>query len=86
MFECDWCKTIKKRMAIFYNPHKDLILCLCFHGCQHFPEPFQKLDPEYSHWSRMDPWQNVKRLQSRLRKHMGIIGAPKRQTTLEAES
>ena len=62
--KCDFCGREKDRLAIFEHP-TGRILRLCFHGCQHFPEPFQTTGLPDT-WIRIDG--NVKfRPQPRLR-------------------
>jgi len=62
---CAWCGAGRERMAVFEH-QSGATLSLCFHGCQHFPEPFAKTGLS-DEWSRCDPWQNIKRGQPRLR-------------------
>lgn len=41
-------------------------LRLCFAGCQHFPEPFDRTGLT-DEWERVDPWRKIRR-QPQLRK------------------
>lgn len=58
-FTCDYCHSVKKKMTIWKHT-SGVILCLCFLGCQHFPEPYRKAvtneNPE--DWTRIDRFQN----------------------------
>ncbi|MGB9022389.1 MAG: hypothetical protein WCC94_03025 [Candidatus Bathyarchaeia archaeon] len=63
---CFFCGAIRERLAILENC-SGVIIYLCFHGCQHFPEPFRDTGL-VDDWTRIDPWQNVKRHQPKLQK------------------
>jgi len=83
--ECSFCGTVRKKMTMFYNIETGEVLDLCFRGCQHFPEPFK--DTEAGHngaWIRIDPWQDYKREQPRLKKKgLKPVGKLIRQSKLE---
>ena len=81
--ECSFCGAVKKRMTMFYCPDTGEILNLCFRGCQHFPEPFRDTEAgEKGDWIRIDPWQDYKREQPRLRKNFKPVGKLTRQSKL----
>lgn len=65
MLKCAWCGAERERMTIWHNPKLDKLLCLCFRGCQNFPEPFRDAG-SLEDWIRIDPWKK-KRGQPRLR-------------------
>jgi len=84
--ECSFCGSVKKRMTMFYSPDTGEILNLCFRGCQHFPEPFRDTEAGIKgEWIRIDPWQEYKREQPRLRKNFKPVGKLTRQSKLELE-
>lgn len=66
---CAWCKKEKEKMTTWENARTGEKISLCFRGCQHFPEPFRntKAGEDWNNWSRIDPYQNYKRAQPRLR-------------------
>jgi hypothetical protein len=72
--KCDFCDKEKPRMTLWEKEGTDLKLSLCFHGCQHFPEPFMRAEGkpydqvDWASWHRVDEWVGVKRAQPRLRK------------------
>jgi len=76
---CSFCGAVKERMTIWrhtgpvtkYHKPGSLVLFLCFHGCQHFPEPFVKSCLVREHWERVDPWQSAVRGQPRIRAENG---------------
>jgi hypothetical protein len=65
-YTCDFCGSKRKRLTIFQHP-TGARLHLCFHVCQHFPEPFKKTGLS-DEWERVDPWQGVIRRQPGLQK------------------
>ncbi len=83
---CSFCGGVKKKMTIWWNFETGELLMLCFHGCQHFPEPFRDTKAgENGEWIRIDPWQEHVRRQPRLKKghemqKMKIIQLPFKQT------
>ena len=58
-FTCDWCGLTKRKMTMWQHI-SGTRLCLCFLGCQHFPEPFRKIHPQadFSEWVRIDRFQD----------------------------
>lgn len=64
ILKCSFCGKDKPRMTIKQHS-SGAILNLCFHGCQHFPEPY-KATGLSDEWTRIDPWIK-KRPQPRLR-------------------
>ena len=88
-FRCNWCSNVSpsKRMTIHWNERTGEILFLCFRACQHFPEPFRDTEAGAGGWHRIDPWQDYKRPQPKLRKgakhkNYRVVDAPSRQTRL----
>ncbi len=64
--KCAFCGS-EKETKVMMRHSSGRILCLCFRGCQHFPEPYLATglnDPEG--WVRVDPWRQ-KRPQPRLK-------------------
>jgi len=81
--ECSFCSSVKKRMTMFYCPDTGEILNLCFRGCQHFPEAFRDTEAGgKGDWIRIDPWQDYKREQPRLKKNFNPVGKLTRQSKL----
>ena len=65
---CAFCGSIKDQMAMLAHGPPDVLIYLCFMGCQNFPEPYKAMGLVDNGWSRVDPWQDVKRSQLRIRK------------------
>lgn len=66
---CDFCGLEKPKMTTWENSRTKEKLNLCFRGCQNFPEPFRDTEAgiDRNNWSRIDPYQNYKRPQPKLR-------------------
>lgn len=85
---CSFCGGVKKKMTMWWNMGTGELLMLCFHGCQHFPDPFRDTEAaENGQWIRIDPWQEHVRRQPRLKKghamqKMKIIQMPLQQKKL----
>ena len=81
-FRCSWCGVVPraKKAAIFWNEYTGEVLFLHFSTCRHFPEPFKATRAGDRGWYRIDPWQNVKGTQPRLR-NFKIVKSPSKQTT-----
>ena len=62
--QCDYCGANPPKLTIWQHP-SGATLNLCFHGCQHFPEPFNATHLS-DDWVRVDPWPKT-RPQPRLR-------------------
>jgi len=65
MYRCFFCGAVRPRMAIMRH-ETGTVIYLCFHGCQHFPEPFRDTGLS-DDWQRVDPWVK-KRAQPGLRR------------------
>lgn len=61
-FTCDWCGFNKPKMTIWKH-FSGVILCLCFMGCQNFPEPYKKAisNSDRNEWERIDRFQDYKK-------------------------
>ena len=64
---CSFCHAVRERMTMWMHD-SGVVIYLCFHGCQHFPEPFRDTGLS-DNWDRVDPWQDYKRSQPGLRGH-----------------
>ncbi len=87
---CSYCGGIKKKATIWYNLETCEMLVLCFHGCQHFPDPFNDTEAgvdeqKRASWIRIDPWQEYIKRQPQLSKthDMVIAQIPQKQLKLK---
>ena len=52
--KCDYCGSNPNQLTVWRHP-SGATLQLCFHGCQHFPEPYRATGLT-DEWVRTDPW------------------------------
>lgn len=62
--KCAYCGSDPDQLTVWRHA-SGVLLQLCFHGCQHFPEPFNATGLS-DEWERIDPWVK-KRPQPHLR-------------------